>query len=173
MQLSYGYRELDVSLLDNGAMLSHPIYGNISDTWKLPGGGPVYEKSYVDLSAGFLVNYREKLFAGVSIFHLNQPDVGLFEARGLPQHVKLHASYNMEYTKNLRLQFFCLMNVQQDFYSARLAVNALVFDHLISGVAYSDFNTAVLSAGYRNSFFTILMGYDVTISKLAGYTAAS
>ncbi len=87
--------------------------------------------------------------------------------------MNLHVSYNLECNKNLRLQFFGLMNVQQDYYTTRLALNALLSNHLITGLACSNYDTAILSAGYRNSFFTFLAGYDVTISKLAGNTGGS
>jgi len=170
LQMSYGHRKLDVSQMNIGVELSDPRHGYL---WDPTGPGPVYEKTYFDVSAGFLINYQEKLFVGASFFHLNQADVGFAGAQGLPHKVNLHTSYNMECNKNLRLQFFALMNVQQDFYTTRLAVNALLYDHLITGLACSNYESAILSAGYRNPLFTFLLGYDLTISKLAGNTVGS
>lgn len=172
LQLSYGHRKIDAAsyTFHSGGELSDPRYG-----FPLVPTGPGfnYEKTFVDVSAGFLINYQEKLYAGASFFHLNQADVGFTEGQGLPRRVTIHTSYNMEVSENTQLQFLCLLNNQQNYTTMRLSLNALVYKHLITGLASSNFDTAILSAGYRNPFFSLLVGYDVTISKLAGNTGGS
>lgn len=171
LQWSYGHRKIDASQsFYYGGELNDPRYGcPLVPT----GPGFNYEKTFVDVSAGFLINYREKWYAGASIFHLNQADVGFTEGQGLPRRVAIHTSYNMEVSENTQLQFLCLLNNQQNYTTMRLSLNALVYKHLITGLASSNFDTAILSAGYRNPFFSLLVGYDVTISKLAGNTGGS
>jgi len=169
LQMSYAHRKLDASDIYYGA-IGDPRYGYL---WAPTGSGPVYEKTYFDVSAGFLINYQEKFFAGASFFHLNQADVGFTEERSQPHRLTIHTSYNMDLTENTQLQFLCVFNHQQYYSTTRLSLNALFYKHLITGIASSSFDTAILSGGYRNNFFTLLVGYDVTISKLAGNTAGS
>lgn len=164
-QIGFGYRAIDVSQWGFREPYDYR-YGYALDSSRI-------EKSYLDLNTGLLFSYLDKLYVGASIFHMNQPDVGFAGGQGLPQRVNLHVSYNLECNKNLRLQFSGLLNVQQDYYTTRLALNALFYDHLITGLACSNYDTAILSAGYRNSFFSMLVGYDVTISNLAGNATGS
>lgn len=170
IQVSYGNRKIDDSQMWHGQELSDPRYGYpLTPT----GSGPIYQETYVDVSGGFLINYGEKLYAGASFYHLNQADVGFTGGQGLPQRVTIHTSYNTEVNENMQLQFLCLLNNQLNYTTTRLSLNALFYKHLIAGIGSSNFDTAILSAGYRNSFFCLLVGYDVTISKLAGNTGGS
>lgn len=170
VQLGFGHRKFDASLMNFGQELSDPRFGFL---WTPNTSGPVYEKTYIDFNAGFLINYLEQLFVGANFSHINNPDVGFVGLQPLPNKLTIHASYNIECTNNLRLQVLSLLNFQQYYYTTRLSLNALLFDHLITGIASSNFDAAILSAGYRNPFFSLLVGYDMTISKLAGTTAGS
>lgn len=170
LQMSYGHRKLDASGIFYYGEIGDPRYGF---PLNLTSPQPVYEKTYFDVSAGFLINYKEKLFAGASFFHLNQADVGFTEEQIQPYKVTIHTSYNMDLMENTQLQFLCVVNHQQEYSTTRLSLNAVYFNHLITGLAISNFDTAILSGGYRNNFFTLLVGYDLTISKLAGITTGS
>lgn len=130
-------------------------------------------RSYFDLGTGLLVNYDDKFYGGISVKHLNQPDMGLFGPYNLPMLFTAHASYNMVVNDQTRLQFFGLFQRQRYFNRSQLSVNMLNFRHLVTGVGYSVNDAAIFNMGYRGNLFAVLVSYDMTVSRLAGTTAGS
>jgi len=135
--------------------------------------GPYYEKQYADFSSGLLVNYKNKLYVGTSFFHMNQPDIGFWGTRKLPIGFNFHASYNFKLSEKSCLQALYRTNSQSMFWTNRLGLNLVSFNHLITGIGLVNWEEPVLSAGYRNNYFNLLIGHDFTLSKLAGNTGGS
>lgn len=134
---------------------------------------PNSSKQYFDFGAGLLVNYKNKLFIGTSFFHINQPDGGLLWTYKLPVNFNFHASYNFKLSEKSCLQALYRTNSQSMFWTNRLGLNLVSFNHLITGIGLVNWEEPVLSAGYRNNYFNLLIGYDFTLSKLAGNTAGN
>jgi len=168
IQMSYVQRVLDVESLSFGDALD-PRYGLVWST-QLP---PVLKKSYADFSSGLLVTFKNKLFIGTSFFHMNQPDGGLLDTRKIPVNFNFHASYNFKLSEKSCLQALYRTNSQSMFWTNRLGLNLVSFNHLITGIGLVNWEEPVLSAGYRNNYFNLLIGYDFTLSKLAGNTAGN
>lgn len=131
---------------------------------------PSGKKTNLDASAGLLVNYKN-LYAGGTIFHLNQPDVGLFGASKLPTRFSFNASYSLPLNEKTLLNFSSIFISQQKFNSLQFAANAIFVKHLVIGLGYVSNDLAFLNLGYRNNYFSVNLGYDIVVSKLAGYTS--
>jgi type IX secretion system PorP/SprF family membrane protein len=128
---------------------------------------PSGKKTNLDASAGLLVNYKN-FYAGGTIFHLNQPDVGLFGTSKLPTRFSFNVSYNIPLNEKTLLNFSSVFNSQNKFNSLQLAANAIFMKHLVIGLGYVSNDLAYLNVGYRNNYFSVNLGYDVVLSRLAG-----
>jgi type IX secretion system PorP/SprF family membrane protein len=133
---------------------------------------PSSKKSNFDLSSGLLVNYKGFYF-GTSVFHMTQPDEGLFGASKLPYRLSIHTSYNVTTSPRTLVNFFVRYDKQQSFNYLNLKVNALFMNHLVTGAGYSTNDVVNLNVGYRHNYFVLSAGYDVSVSKLSGNTAGS
>jgi type IX secretion system PorP/SprF family membrane protein len=168
LQVAYGQRDLNTSYLNFGDMLD-PRYGLVWTSSLTPSSN----KTYVDFSSGLLVTFKNKLYIGASFFHMNQPDIGFLGTQKLPVKFNLHASYNIQLSEKSCLQALYRTNSQSMFWTNRLGLNLVSFNHLITGIGLVNWEEPVLSAGYRNNYFNLLIGYDFTLSKLAGNTAGN
>lgn len=168
-KVTYGERTLDIAGLSFGDAID-PRYGIV---WSSSSIVPVSKRTYFDLSSGLLVNYKNKLYLGTSMLHMNQPDGGLLGSYKIPYAINVHASYTSFISEKSSLQFFYLFNRQQTFITQRIAVNMINFKHLITGASLVIYDSFVINAGYRNNYFSVLLGYDFTINKLAGNVPGS
>jgi type IX secretion system PorP/SprF family membrane protein len=169
VKFSYAERLLDLNKLQFGDAID-PRYGIV---WYSAYGVPPSKKTYFDFSSGLLVNYKNKLYAGASMLHINQPDGGLLGEYKIPYALNIHASYTSVISEKSILQTFCLLNRQDKFNTFRLGVNTIIYNHLVFGVAVVSFDSPIISAGYRNNYFSLLFGYDFSLSRLAGNTIGS
>jgi type IX secretion system PorP/SprF family membrane protein len=168
LQVAYGQRDLNTTALNFGDMID-PRLGLVWTNSITPSS----KITYADFSAGLLVNYKNKLFIGTSIFHMNEPDAGLLSSYKLPFNFNLHASYNFQLSEKSQVQAFYVFNGQNNFWTNRLGLNFVSFNHLVTGIGLVSLDTPILSAGYRNDYFNLLLGYDFTLSKLAGNTGGT
>lgn len=169
VQFGYGERSLDIQSLHFGEAVD-PRYGSV---WATTTAMPLWRKNYFDFSSGLLFNYKNKLYAGGSVFHINQPDIGMLGALKMPCAVNAHASYNFTLSKWSSLQVLYRYRNQNNFASSQLAINLISFKHLIAGAAWTVSEAAQFNLGYRQNYFTLVAGYDIVISKLAGNTTGS
>jgi type IX secretion system PorP/SprF family membrane protein len=169
VQFGYGRKILDVNNLTFGDAVD-PRYGYI---WNSQQTAPQPLKTYFDLSAGLLLNYKKNLYIGTSFFHINQPDQGLLGNWRIPFRFVTHASYTFHFSEKTLLQLFYKVEVQQKFYSHQFAMNMLIKNHVIAGLGYSSPYTPCINLGYRSNWFSIQLGYDVMVSEFAGTTTDS
>jgi type IX secretion system PorP/SprF family membrane protein len=160
LSLAYGMRVPDKDRLYSGSSVD-PRWGL---TWFAPQPAPV-PKKYVDASAG-MVLMNEKFSAGVAVFHVNQPDVGVVGIYPLPPRIVLHGSYYID-TDNSKIQLMARTMMQGSYLLGQFNVQTLLMKHVILGAGYVSDNTALASAGYRTSMFSIALGYDYNFSNLA------
>lgn len=169
VQFSYGNRSLDLQNIHFGETID-PRYGSM---WAMNTAVPSGQKNYFDFSSGLLLNYQDIVYVGGSVFHINQPDVGLLGTVKMPRAVNLHASYNFTISKWSKVQVLYRYQYQNKLSSHQIGINMITSKHLITGVAYTIFDIPQFNLGYRNNYFTVVAGYDFTLSKLAGNTAGS
>ena len=168
LQGSVGVVRLDLTKLNFGDQID-PRRGFV---WYIQQATPASKKTYYDLSAGLLINYKNFYF-GTSVFHVNQPDEGLLGKSKLPYRLSIHSSYNLHFSEKTLLNFFARYEQQQNFSYLHFNVSAVIFKHLILNAGYASNDAFNFGFGYRNNFFVLAAGYDVTISKLSGNTAGS
>ncbi len=169
IQGSYFRVSLDKTKLNFG----DPINSRRCFVWSQPTQAPSQTKNYFDFSSGISANYKN-LYLGTSVFHINQPDEGLFGTSKLPYRLSIHSSYNLHLSEKTLINFFVNYQKQQCFEYLNLSINALLFKHLIIGSGFkSNYSAANFNAGYRNNYFVLSYSYDIDISKLSGNTAGS
>jgi len=163
VQFAYAKRTADYSALN----LDDPMVSQWGITEPYP------SKNYADFSSGLVINYKNKAYIGVAVFHLNEPDAGLTGSYKLPMSTNVHASYNFELSEKSQLQAIYVFKNQNFWHTHRLGLNLISFKHLVTGIALTNYDTPIISLGYRNNYFSVLAGYDVNMSKLAGSTYTS
>ena len=168
IQATYLKLSLDKTKLNFGNSVN-ARYGIV---WYNPTTSPSQSKQNIDVSSGLLINYKNFYF-GSSVFHFNQPDIGLFGSFKLPYRLSIHSSYNFHLSEKTLLNFSINYQTQQNFQYLYLNVNALLANHFIVGGGVKSFDNINLNVGYRNNFFSITYGYDFVASKLSGNTAGS
>lgn len=169
IQATYMHLSLDKTKLNFGDEINSR-YGIV---WNTNSAVPAQSKKNIDCSGGLLINYKNFYF-GSSVFHFNQPDIGLLGSFKLPYRLSIHSSYNFHISEKTLLNFFVNYQTQQNFQYLYLNVNALLAKHfLIGGGIKSNYYGVNLNVGYRHHLFSITYGYDVVVSKLSGNTAGS
>ena len=164
VQVSYGQKKLDLM----GVRLGEAFEPRIGFIWNTRAGRPMESKAYVDLNAGLLLSYKKDLYAGVSVAHINGPDVGLLGPYNIPVKITAHASYNLHVSERTLLNIIYRHSSQGIYTYNQVGVNAVFFKHLIAGaglVIKSYSNVALISAGYRNNFLAVALSYDRGITE--------
>jgi len=168
LQVTYMSLSLDKTKLNFG----DPINNRYNFIWTNPTSVPSSNKKNVDFSSGLLINYKHFYF-GTSVFHITQPDIGLFGSSRLPARLSMFASYNLPINEKTLIHFLYGFQTQQKYRYSYINVTALLYKHLIIGCGYKSSSNLSASAGYRNNFFTLTYNYDLFVSKFLGNTAAS
>jgi len=166
VQFGYFVRTLDRTKLNFGDMID----SSFVSPWDyiIPSG----RKSNFDFSAGLLFNY-EHLYFGFSAFHINQPDEGLLGVSKLPVRFSGYFSYNLHIGDRTIFQAQVNYQNQNNFNEVVIGGNFLLFNSWLLGASYKSLDAIVVRTGYRQKYFTLQIGYDVTVSKLSGNTAGS
>ena len=168
IQAGYFVKQLNRAKLNFGDVIDP----RCSSLWNMYQVIPNSTKSNFDFSGGLLMSYNHFYF-GASIFHFNQPDEGLVGVCKLPYRLNIHGAYNLIIKEKTIIHFFAGYQKQNDFSFLQLGLDAVLFKSFIAGCKYFNQDAVAANFGYRNNYFTLQTGYDVTISKLAGNTAGS
>lgn len=119
-----------------------------------------------DWSSGLLVQYREVLSGGFSLYHLNRPDLGVLGTYHLPPRLMVHGAYNMTLTDRRLLNFFMLYTNHAALKELRLNCT-MVLNHLVVAAGAATNPSVFASAGYRGKYGSLLVSYERTYSRLA------
>jgi len=170
LQATYLKLVLDKTKLNFGDQIN----SRFPEHWSSIAGGPIIQsKSNFDFSSGLLINYKNFYF-GTSCFHINQPDQGFLGTSKLPYRLSLHSSYNFHASEKTLFNFFVNYQKQDKFDYLHLNINALFYKHLLVGAGFkSSASITNFNGGYRNNYFVLSLGYDVSLTKLSGNTAGS
>ncbi len=155
LQLSYFNKILDRSLITYGGPFS-------SSPWHNP--NLIHpRKSNLDFSSSILFVYKSFYF-GATVFHITQPDEGIFVVSRLPARLCINASYNKHVSENVLLNFSTVFNSQGNYQNIQLTVNSILYKHLALGLGiHSSRPTLFGSIGYRNDILFISLLYSEAI----------
>ncbi len=167
LQATYLQRNLDKTKLNFGDFID----GRFGFVWNSL-TQPSQSKKNIDFSSGLLINYKNFYF-GSSVFHFNQPDIGLMGSYKLPYRLSIHSSYNFHISEKTLLNFFVNYQSQQKLQYLHLNVNALLVKHFLIGCCVKSSDNINLNVGYKHNIFSITYDYDVVVSKLLGNTTGS
>lgn len=131
---------------------------------------PSAKINYLDLSTGFLATYKDRLYAGFSISHLNRPDHDVFP---YGYSFTYHISYNLKLSEILQMQILGQVQSQAAYASSYVVVNALLYKQIIAGLGLKSSQTPVFNLGYRNNYFILLAGYNVQGNSTSEYSKRS
>jgi type IX secretion system PorP/SprF family membrane protein len=171
-----------------------PEFGFVS-----PGGTPIpsmeqqpenLSKFVFDTGVGLLL-YSRKFYGGVTIKHLNNPDMGFLSnpstaiERGLPMRIAVHAGGEFPLTDLPASQygeptvFFApsVMYVNQGPFNQWIAGGMLNYYKVYGGAWYrhagGNPESIIFLMGFRYEQFRIGYSYDLTISRLVGVSGGS
>ncbi len=174
-QLLYGYKQLDWSKLTYGDMID-PRRGFIYQTGDVSRGNG---RGYLDLSFG-LAGEMKGFFFGVSIHHVNQPDVSLIASKSnLPIRYTLQTGYNLK----IRLGGDDASNVftitPSVFYQTQNGFEMLLFGSYLNyrGTTLGFFSrqndAIIMLLGYDFNALRLAYSYDQTTSQLTNQSGGS
>lgn len=126
--------------------------------WLVPVTGEPIETThkYVKINSGLLFSHEDRLFIGVSAFHINRPN-GMF-----PSYL-LYASYNFRFGKNSVLQVMSNLTYRLGgIESFQSGANILLAKWLMFGGGYESDKALYVQGGYRASTFVISLCYYKT-----------
>lgn len=127
-------------------------------------------KSNFAMSTGLLFNCKN-FYLGASVFHINQPDVGLGGTQKLPARFSVNTSYNWITNDKTLLNFSIVGFKQRNYGGLQLGANAVLLRHIVAGVCYLSGDEIFMNLGYRNNFISATAGYGRIVSKISGTTA--
>lgn len=143
-------------------------------------------KGNFDVSSGFLL-YSPKLYAGLTIRHLNSPYIGYstqseLDRNGLPLYLSLHGGYQITIIKGNKRKkgTFISPNVlfakQSGFYQLNIG-SYMQVNSLFGGVwlrnTIGNMDAVIFSFGMDTGGFKIAYSFDFTISQLGIATGGS
>jgi type IX secretion system PorP/SprF family membrane protein len=162
MQFSYLTRSLDITGL-HFRQIPDARYGGNEIITALPQAN----KSNFDASTGLLLE-AGNFYGGVSVMHLNQPDIGLLGENRLPIRTNLHASYNFHASGRSLLNLSARYSAQNEKYYGQLMATSVTFKHFITGAGIgltgydfiNDYTPLLFNLGYRSNFITANFIYE-------------
>lgn len=160
LQASFGQERLVVDNLHFGDIFDQR-YGM---TWQDPTALPGSNKYFFDGSSGLLVNYKN-FFAGISVFHFNQPDIGLLGPFKLPTLYSFNLSYNKAVSEKVLLNFSGRL-VQQQSNTIGQGAITLVYKNLVAALGYQSQKTGFTYVGIRTEYFSAMFGYGLSFGKI-------
>lgn len=169
-QATFFQKSIDWSRLTFGDMIDERR-GFVYDTQEK---SRLASKANADFSGGLLA-YTKRLYAGVAVNHITQPDEGLLGTSQLPMKITVHAGASLPVGDNGN-QTFISPNIiyqnQQNFHHLNLGVY-VTKGPLVAGMWVRYVDAFIMLVGFQHNSIKIGYSYDVTISKLTNVTYGS
>lgn len=169
-QATFFQKSIDWSRLTFGDMIDERR-GFVYDTQEK---SRLASKANADFSGGVLA-YTKRLYAGVAVNHITQPDEGLLGTSQLPMKITVHAGASLPVGDNGN-QTFISPNIiyqnQQNFHHLNLGVY-VTKGPLVAGMWVRYVDAFIMLVGFQHNSIKIGYSYDVTISKLTNVTYGS
>jgi type IX secretion system PorP/SprF family membrane protein len=137
-------------------------------------------KSYVDFSAGLVAGYQDKIFGGIAVHHLNEPDNGLHiqSTSTLPMKITVHAGteFNLSsvrFGSGENDEFTISPNIlyqQQDkFHQLNVGMYGKAYP-FIGGLwfrhNFENPDAVIVLLGFKQQSYQLGYSFDFTVSKL-------
>lgn len=169
LQGTYFQKTLDRNKLNFGDMID-PRRGFV---WNTNEAIPQQQKQNLDFTGGLLL-YSEKIYAGISLAHLNQPNEGLIGVSKLPLKTTIHAGAKIQINKGNHtfISPNILFQQQQNFMQLNVGMYVMK-ENFVLGLWYRNQDAAIILIGIQNKQIKVGYSYDVTLSRLANNTAGS
>jgi type IX secretion system PorP/SprF family membrane protein len=159
VQFNLIQQSLDVYALNFGSLID-PRTRQISTVATSFSPIPWARKSGADLNSGLMVQYKNSITAGFSVFHVNQPDIGLYGSSKLKACLKVHGAYTFHFSEKQNLQLMSVFTSQGT--DQFIQVNGtLVLNRLIVGLGTNSSPAPMGLLGYRGNFITAQLSYCV------------
>lgn len=165
MEIGYGNKKLDWTKLNFGDQIDY----RRGFVW-MPSPidySSIKPKQYLDINVG-LVTYYKNFTLGLSLHHLNRPNIGLLSPSYLPKRFGLQLGYQLNLNK-ISISPYFILQEQQNFNMLITGINTLLFKHVNLGFAYRNNDAVIGTLGFQNRFMRITYSFDNTISKLSNY----
>ena len=145
-----------------------------------------YRRGSADLGAGILAGYRESVYFGVAVDHLNKPAVSIFDANSgcLPMRLTIHAGALIDFFQGMQGEdirnFSISPNVvymqQGKFHQLNLGMSVNMFP-FVGGLWFrNNFETpdaVIVSLGFQQKQYKFGYSFDYTISRLHTHTGGA
>ena len=154
------------------ANFSNLTFGQINTQWgfHMPMSA---RKDVISFSTGFAAMWGDRLTGGAYFFHVNQPDEGLLGVSPLRMRTVVHAGYTFYKGDKHQAQLLGIVGGQGSYRYTQIALNALLFRHVICGAGYHSNDAVFVNAGFHHRDFNVVLAYDVVVSRLAGNTGGT
>lgn len=136
--------------------------------------------TYVDFSAGLMLGYEDKIFGGIAVHHMNEPNNGLYMSSDskLPMKITFHAGTEINLItgqwgggeeQDITLSPNILYQQQGQFHQ----INAGLYGKLSPFVAgfwfrhnFENPDAVIALVGFKQPSYQIGYSYDFTVSKI-------
>jgi len=173
MQAMYVQKKVDWEKLRFGDQID-PRYGFVYNTTEIR---PETKKEFVDFSAGILA-YTSRIFGGIAVNHLLEPDERFFayNESPLPRKYTAHLGAIIPLGGNDDEETYISPNIlyqlQQDFQQLNFGVYVAKAP-LVGGLWYRNKDSFIALVGLQQGIFKFGYSYDITVSKLRNAAAGS
>ncbi len=148
LQLHMEHSALDLNALHYG---DHITWFTV---WTNPAMVPSARNRSLSYNGGLLLNYKDRFYAGISGFHLNEPAAGFLPGYKYPMLLKYHASYNQKLGEKHLAQLVYRHHRQYTMWANQLSANFLFSNRMMGGAGISFYE----NNSYRNkSKHTLLL----------------
>lgn len=168
-QITGFQKTLDNSKLNYGGMID-PRRGFVWSPAQQTSG--YSKRSNLDFSSGLIINYKH-FYIGTSMFHITQPDEGIYGLSKLPYRISIFTSYNLTIGENALLYAIYRFEKQQNFTNHQLNFNALLLKHVIVGTGIRTNSSVNAIVGYRHNYFTLSGCYEFGTGSFTGRSAGT
>lgn len=185
LQATWQQLKLDWNKLIFADQLLHQTTSGLPPTTEQPPGS--LTKAFPDFSTGFLLGYRESIYAGFAAHHLTQPDNGFYANSGSRQQLKytahagaiINLAPNDAFVDDKMMPSFSanlLYQQQGDFRQMNFGASFNIYP-FVAGVwfryNFENPDAAIALLGFEHRQYKIGYTYDYTVSKLTNATGGS
>ncbi len=184
-QGTYAQQTLEWNNLIFGDQIN-PGSGNINPTTnETPPGS--FEKSFVDFSAGAIIDYQNKFFAGLAVHHLTEPDYSFYDnsESKLPMKFTIHGGTSINLSQggfiaqndeDLMLSPNILYQQQDKFQELNIGIYASKYP-FIGGLwlrnNFENTDALIVLLGLKHNNYRIGYSFDFTLSKLSNVSGGA
>lgn len=170
-QATYMQKSIDWSKLTFGDQIDDQR-GFVYNTREVP---TTTKRELVDFDAGILA-FTKRVYGGVAVDHLTQPDEGFISSSRLPMKFTAHAGMIIPLKKSKTEDVSISPNVlyQQQGKFNQLDVGLYAnYGAIIGGLWYRSNDSFIALVGLHKGMFKFGYSYDITVSRLTNATAGS